>query len=133
SVPTRRSSDLTDMEGNRLSLKTEAFLKQKNCLRTNKLRVGINSISVLQSDDSENSYGQLFGSLSIYVYNDRQKVILADGREMPAYLESLNPPTTNIRYGAGEHPLRLKGGTKVHHSNPISTAKYVNLRVEKLH
>lgn len=123
----------TDMEGNRLSLKTEAFLKQKNCLRTNKLRVGIKSISVLQSDASENSYGQLFGSLSIYVYNDRHKVILADGREMPAYLESLNPPTTKIRYGAGEHPLRLKAGTTLNRTNPILNNKYVNLTVENLH
>ncbi len=129
------SFHVTDLWGNAISLKTEAIFRQKNFIHSKKLRVGLKSVTVLAAagEWEPGYYEQLYGGISVYVFNDRQKVVLADGKEMPSYLESLNPPTTKIRFGAGEQPLRLKPGMTLDQTSSVLNSKSVNLTVENLH
>ncbi len=123
---------ISDLEGKPVCLKTEVFIRQKNGFTTRKIRVSIKSITLLPSEDAVRSYEQLSGCLCIYIYNDKNRVMLADGKEMPSYLESLNPPTTRIRYGSTELPLNLKPGLTLDHSSSVLNCKPVSLVVDNL-
>lgn len=130
--PVPVSFRISDLQGKPVGLKTEVLIRQKNSLPTRKIRVSIKSITLLPAEDSLISYEELSGCICIYVYNDKNRVMLSDGKEMPSYLESLNPPTIRIRYGNADLPLRLKPGTTLNQSSSVLNSKPVNLSVDNL-
>ncbi len=131
--PVPVSFRISDLQGKPVCLKTEVFIRQKNGLGSRKIRVSIKSITLLPAEDSVLSYEQLSGCICIYIYNDKNRVMLADGKEMPSYLQSINPPTTRIRFTDGEQPLVLKPGATLDHSSSVLNCKPVSLAVDNLH
>ena len=124
---------ITNLSGTPAGLFTEAFLDEKNCLKTEKIRVQLSSIVLVQDDDgASDGSEQLYGKIAIFLYNDKKKKMLADGKTELKNIGGIDLPTGMITYGSEDSPLRVKKVSKFNKEHPALKNKYVDLTIKNL-
>lgn len=131
------SYKLTNLNGNPVSIVTEAFLNGKKCLDKNKkIRVKIKELNCLVSDDGDGTE-QVYGSITVYLYNNQKKIVALDGKTvLPDAVVKF--PTGSIVYAKEDAPLILtaskisQGGTGITDESPALKDKYIDLTISNL-
>ncbi|MBK8710865.1 MAG: thiol-activated cytolysin family protein [Niastella sp.] len=124
------SFKLTNLNGKPVSIITEAFLNGNKCLDKNKVRVKIKELKCLHSDDGDGTE-QVFGSISIYLYNNQKKQVATDGKTILPFA-LVNLPTAAIVYANENAPLILKEDVAVTEDEPSIKDKYLDLTISNL-
>lgn len=100
----------SDLNGNSVSLVTNAFLNGKNCLRSNKMRISLQSVKVVTANDGD-STEELYGNITINQRDSQGRVLGADGKTpqvaapgMPAL------PSATLSVASKDAPKQLEQG-----------------------
>lgn len=99
---------LTNMKGNPVSMVSEVYLNGNKCLTADKIKIRVKSIKVNKSDDSKGNE-ELYGSASIFYYNEDNKPVMYDGNT-PAPPLPIPMPTSAFSYGTKEAPFVINQG-----------------------
>lgn len=120
------SFKLTYMDGDLVSLVSNAYLDGKNCLDATKAKVRLKSIECKQADDSKKNE-EIYGSAKINMYNTQNQVMLANGiTPAPPSI-----PTGTIAFGSKDVPINLaEGKSKVYDVN--EQGKYIEMLIDNL-
>jgi hypothetical protein len=115
------------MDGQLVSLVSNAFLNGKNCLTADKVRIRIKSIECKKVDDSKNNE-ELYGSVAITMFNSYGLPIAADGKTtlMPTQI-----PTGSFSFGSKDAPINLKHG-EVKDFEETEQGKYKDIYISNL-
>lgn len=120
------SYKLTYMDGDLVSLVSNAYLDGKNCLDATKAKVRLKSIECKQADDSKKNE-EIYGTAKINMYNTQNQVMLANGiTPAPPSI-----PTGTISFGSKDVPINLaEGKSKVYDVN--EQGKYIEMLISNL-
>lgn len=125
---------LTYLDGEPVSLISNAFLNGNNCLDNNRMKIRVSKVECVKVDDNKQSE-EIYGSASIYYYNTDGKLVAPDGKTVlpvPPGI-SMKIPVATFTYGTKEAPIVLnlgKNSTKVY--DAYQQGKYVDVTLSNL-
>jgi hypothetical protein len=128
------SYKLTYMDGEPVSLISNAFLDGKNCLDNSKMKIRITKVECIRVDDSKDNE-EVYGSASIYYYNAAGKPVATDGKTiLPSLPPFFSPiPVSTFAFGTKDAPLMFNtGNNKVKAYEPFQQGKYVDVSLSTL-
>lgn len=98
---------LTDLNGQPISMVTEAFLNNNNCLKVDKFRVRLTEVTLEHTDNGKPQ--EIYGGASIFLYAQNGTQVYADGRT-PVPNLSIQLPSSSVTFASKETPLELAPG-----------------------
>jgi hypothetical protein len=123
------SYKLTYLDGEPVSMISNAFLNGNNCLDKNKIRIRVTKIECKQIDDNKNNE-EIYGSANIALYNTSNKLVAPDGKTLlPMPMTS----TGAVSYGSKDAPLVIQAGTdKAKNFDINQQGKYFDVLISSL-
>lgn len=124
------SYKLTFMDGVPASIISSVFLNGKNCLKADKIRVGITKIKCINVDDNKNNE-EVYGFNGIQLYNSENKPLAIDGKTVMPQIPGVGQVLPGFTFGTKEAPLVMhKGSEKSFNTN--QEGKYIDFGVVNL-
>ena len=106
------SYKMTYMDGDPVSLVSDAFLDSKNCLDKTKIKIRLSSVKCIKAQNS-NKDEEIYGGANIYYYKPNGDQVGADAK-FPIPM-GVNMPTDKITFGNKDIPIMLRqNGEKVY-------------------
>lgn len=126
------SYKLTYMDGEPVSMISNAFLDGDNCLDKSKMKIRISKVECVITDDNKDNE-ELYGSASIYYYNSSGKTVALDGKTVLFSPPGLDLPIATFTYGTKEIPIIL-GAKKNNQKSyePTMQGKYIDVGIATL-
>ncbi|HLV24544.1 MAG TPA: hypothetical protein VKY36_07195 [Moheibacter sp.] len=116
---------LTNLNGEPISLVTEAFLDGNNCLKSKKIRIRIKELNCLVADDGGTNE-QIYGNVGI---------MLSDEKGVPKMIGKISGkpfPVASIVYAKESSPIYLTKGKPLTEKDPVLKDKYLTLNIKNL-
>jgi len=128
------SYKLTYLDGEPVSLVSNAFLDGKNCLDNNRMKIRVSKVECVKVDDNKQTE-EIYGTASVYYYNTDNKMVYPDGKTLMPIPPGLNMklPVTTFAFGTKEAPLVMKQGE--HNTKAFTTTqqgKYIDVTLSNL-
>lgn len=98
---------MTYMDGEPVSLVSDAFLDSKNCLDKTKVKIRLASIKCLKAQDP-NKNEELYGGVNVFYFNPSGNQVAVDGKiPIPP---GVDMPSGFFTFGAKDNPVSIRGG-----------------------
>lgn len=97
---------LTYMDGEPVSMVSNAFLDGKNCLDKEKVKIRLTSVKCIKQQN-EKKQEEVYGGVNIYYYNPSKQLVAANAITPMPVVSGFRPPTGTFTFGTKEAPVAL--------------------------